>query len=97
VLPVEAVVWYSGKTRFSAGEFTFTRAADYVYGRPVGDKRQEVGGVYNTFAVLCEAHGIDMVGEGERDLLEIDNEESTARIRHKRRSKPDFAESALQH
>lgn len=65
-------------------------AVNYVYGRPVGDMRQEVGGVYNTLAVLCEAHGIDMVGEGERDLIEINNEESTTRIRMKRRTKPDF-------
>jgi hypothetical protein len=70
-------------------------AVKYVYGRPVGDKLQEVGGVYNTLAVLCAAHGIDMVGEGERDLLEIDNEEATRRIREKRMTKPDFAEVDL--
>ncbi len=67
-------------------------AVKYVYGRPVGDKKQEVGGVYTTLAVLCQAHGIDMVGEGERDLLEIDNAETTERIRVKRQTKPDFGE-----
>jgi hypothetical protein len=65
-------------------------AVNYVYGRPVGDKRQEVGGVYTTLAILCSAHNIDMVGEGERDLREIDNAETTGRIRMKREGKPDF-------
>jgi hypothetical protein len=67
-------------------------AVSYVYGRPAGDPRQEIGGVYNTLAVLCAAHNLDMVGEGERDLLEISDNESTRRIREKRQSKPDFAE-----
>lgn len=67
------------------------RAVDYVYGRPSGVTRQEVGGVYTTFALLCEAHGIDMVGEGERDLVEIDNPEKTEAIRVKRDKKPSFA------
>jgi NTP pyrophosphatase (non-canonical NTP hydrolase) len=65
-------------------------AVNYVYGRPVGDKRQEVGGVYTTLAILCSAHNIDMVNEGERDLREIDNAETTKRIRMKREGKPDF-------
>jgi hypothetical protein len=67
------------------------RAVDYVYGRPAGVTRQEVGGVYTTFALLCEAHGINMVGEGERDLMEIDNPEKTEAIRKKRDKKPSFA------
>jgi hypothetical protein len=70
-------------------------AVNYVYGRPVGDKRQEVGGVYTTLAILCSAHNIDMVGEGERDLREIDNAETTGRIRLKREGKPDFSEVDL--
>jgi hypothetical protein len=70
-------------------------AVDYVYNRPVGEKRQEVGGTYTTLALLCAANGIDMVAEGERDLLEIDNGETSARIREKRRTKPDFADYAL--
>ena len=75
-----------GMTRFEV-----ERALNYVYGRPVGEKRQEVGGVYTTFALLCHAHGIDMVAEGERDLMEIDNPEATERIRIKRDKKPSFA------
>lgn len=75
-----------GMTRFEV-----ERALDYVYGCPVGEKQQEVGGVYTTFALLCQAHGIDMVAEGERDLMEIDNPETTERIRIKRDKKPSFA------
>jgi hypothetical protein len=66
-------------------------AVAYVYNRPVGEVRQEVGGTYTTLALLCAANGIDMVAEGEKDLLEIDNDETSARIREKRRTKPDFA------
>lgn len=33
---------------------------DYVYGRPVGELSQEVGGVMVTLAALCTSHGIDM-------------------------------------
>ena len=65
-------------------------AVSYVYGRPVGEKRQEVGGAYTTLAALCAAHNIDMVSEGERDLLGIDNEKTTTNIRLKRQGKPDF-------
>jgi uncharacterized protein (DUF1499 family) len=71
-------------------------AVDYVFGRPIGDKRQEVGGVYTTLAMLCAADGIDMVGEGERDLLEIDNTETTKRIREKRMTKPDFGSGEIE-
>jgi hypothetical protein len=70
-------------------------AVAYVYNRPVGEKRQEVGGTYTTLALLCAANGIDMVAEGEKDLLEIDNDETSARIREKRRTKPDFSDYAL--
>lgn len=73
----------------------FLGAVDYVYGRPVGEKWQEVGGVYTTLALLCDAHFIDMVGAGERDLLEIDDEETTARIRAKRQKKPDFGSDCM--
>jgi len=41
---------------------------DYVYGRPVGEPEQEVGGVMNTLAALCLAHGMDMHECGETEL-----------------------------
>jgi hypothetical protein len=65
-------------------------AVNYVFSRPVGEKRQEVGGVYTTLALLCDANGIDMIGEGERDYMSISTTEVTERIRAKRMNKPDF-------
>lgn len=44
---------------------------DYVYGRPVGDLRQEVGGVMNTLAAFCTAHGIDLDGAAEAELARV--------------------------
>ena len=44
---------------------------DYVYGRPVGDINQEVGGVMVTLAAHCPAHGIDMDAEAKRELARI--------------------------
>lgn len=42
---------------------------DYVYGRPVGEKSQEVGGVLLTLSALCSAHGISMDAAGQTELL----------------------------
>lgn len=44
---------------------------DYVYGRPVGDKIQEIGGVMVTLAALCLAHGLNMHLAGEAELQRI--------------------------
>lgn len=44
---------------------------DYVYGRPVGEKHQEVGGVMVTLAALCLAQGLDMHDCGETELARI--------------------------
>ena len=59
---------------------------DYVYGRPIGERKQEVGGVMLTLAGLCSAQGIDMVKEGDTELdivwTKID------RIREKQKAKP---------
>jgi NTP pyrophosphatase (non-canonical NTP hydrolase) len=44
---------------------------DYVYGRPVGELKQEVGGVMVTLAALCLAHEIDMHECGETELARI--------------------------
>ncbi len=41
---------------------------DYVYGRPVGGRQQEVGGVMITLAALCLAQEIDMDDAAEREL-----------------------------
>jgi len=44
---------------------------EYVFGRPVGEPAQEVGGVMVTLAALCLAHGLDMHAEAETELARI--------------------------
>lgn len=41
---------------------------DYVFGRPVGELAQEVGGVNLTLTALCIAHRVDLVGASETEL-----------------------------
>lgn len=59
---------------------------DYVYGRPVGDKHQEVGGVMVTLAALCLAQGLDMHQAGETELARIWTK--VEKIRAKQAAKP---------
>jgi hypothetical protein len=59
---------------------------DYVYGRPVGDPFQEVGGVMNTLAALCLAQGLDMHQAGEAELNRVWTK--VAEIRAKQAAKP---------
>jgi hypothetical protein len=44
---------------------------DYVYGRPVGEPAQEVGGVMVTLAALCLANDLDMHAAAETELARI--------------------------
>jgi hypothetical protein len=44
---------------------------DYVYGRPVGEPAQEVGGVMVTLAALCLANALDLHQCGETELARI--------------------------
>ncbi|WP_202966745.1 hypothetical protein [Cupriavidus sp. IDO] len=59
---------------------------DYVYGRPVGEKHQEVGGVMVTLAALCLAQGLDMHAAGETELARIWTK--VEQIRAKQAAKP---------
>ena len=59
---------------------------DYVYGRPVGEKYQEVGGVMVTLAALCRAQELSMDGCGEAELDRIWVE--MANIKEKQAAKP---------
>lgn len=61
---------------------------DYVFGRPVGDPPQEVGGVMVTLAALCLANALDMHGAGEVELARISAPELVAKIRAKQAAKP---------
>mgnify|MGYP003385712531 CR=1 FL=1 len=44
---------------------------DYVFGRPVGEPNQEVGGVMVTLAALCHAHGLEMEACAEVELAKV--------------------------
>jgi hypothetical protein len=59
---------------------------DYVYGRPVGERFQEAGGVMITLAALCRAQGIDMHAAGEVELARIWT--LVEKIRAKQAAKP---------
>lgn len=59
---------------------------DYVFGRPVGEKTQESGGVSVTHAALCLAHGMDMHEAAEIELDRIWGK--VEQIRAKQAAKP---------
>lgn len=58
----------------------------YVYGRPAGERAQEVGGAFTTLAALCTAQGLDMRKCGEKELAR--SWERIELIRAKRAAKP---------
>jgi hypothetical protein len=59
---------------------------DYVYGRPVGEQTQEVGGVMVTLAALCLAQDMNMHDAGETELARI--WKKIGQIRAKQAAKP---------
>lgn len=59
-----------------------TQLADYVYGRPAGEPRQEVGGVMVTLAGLCVANDIEMDAAGERELERVHQRKEEIRKKH---------------
>lgn len=61
---------------------------DYVFGRPVGNPPQEVGGVMVTLAALCLASGLDMHEAGEVELARVNAPGLAAKIRAKQAAKP---------
>lgn len=62
---------------------------DYVYGRPVGDPKQEVGGVATTLAALGNAHAIDVNSAAITELARCWGKVED--IREKQRNKPTGA------
>ncbi|WP_287915913.1 Lar family restriction alleviation protein [Comamonas sp.] len=56
---------------------------DYVYGRPVGEPVQELGGVMVTLAALCFAHELDMAAGAEKELSRICDPVTMAKIKTK--------------
>ena len=59
---------------------------DYVYDRPVGELKQEIGGVMVTLAALCLASGVDMHECGEVELARVWT--MIEKIRAKQAAKP---------
>ena len=59
---------------------------DYVYNRPAGQPRQEVGGVMVTLAALCLANNINMHDAGETELSRVWGKKDA--IRAKQAGKP---------
>ena len=47
------------------------KLVDYVFGRPVGDPRQELGGAMVTLAALCFPNDLDMNEAGESELNRV--------------------------
>jgi NTP pyrophosphatase (non-canonical NTP hydrolase) len=62
------------------------RLVDYVFGRPVGELHQEVGGVMVTLAAFCSAHARDMDADGETELSRVHSK--IEQIREKQKRKP---------
>lgn len=60
----------------------------YVYGRPVGEIQQELGGAMVTLAALANAHGIsmDFAADNELDRARA----NIANIREKQKKKPKY-------
>jgi hypothetical protein len=64
---------------------------DYVYGRPVGEMHQEMGGVMVTLAALANAAGLKMARDGLAELDRINSPEIIDKIRRKQAAKPQFS------
>lgn len=64
------------------------KLVDYVFGRSIGERQQEVGGVMVTLAALCLAQQLDMHYAGELELARITQPEMVALIREKQKRKP---------
>lgn len=60
---------------------------EYVFGRPVGEPAQEVGGTMFTLAALCVANGLDMHREGDIELSRVSEPRMVAKLRAKRAGK----------
>lgn len=77
------LVQSTGCTRSEAHQLV-----DYVFGRSVGEPKQETGGVMVTLAALCRAQGLNMHEAGEVELQRISAPAMVEKIRAKQAAKP---------
>lgn len=63
------------------------KLVDYVYGREVGDPKQECGGVMVTLAALGTAHGLVVADCGENELVRCWNKIDLIRAKQARKIK----------
>lgn len=63
------------------------KLVDYVYGRPIGEPHQEIGGVVITLYALAAAQGMDVGTAGWDELARIDTPEVIEKIRLKQKQK----------
>lgn len=68
------------------------RLVTYVFSRPPGELKQEVGGVAVTFDALCSAHRLDRERCAEIELERIHG--LSDEIREKQRSKPSLGKKS---
>lgn len=59
---------------------------DYVFGRAIGDRPQEVGGVMVTLSALCSAHGLSLQTCAWDELIRVRSK--IDQIRAKQAAKP---------
>jgi hypothetical protein len=64
------------------------KLVDYVYGRPVGEIAQEVGGVSVTLAALCQANGVSWEAAAVDEYRRINTREAMLKIQQKQLTKP---------
>lgn len=60
---------------------------NYVFGRPVGEPAQEIGGVMVTLAAYCNVAGLSMQADGQAELDRINQPEVMGKIRAKQEAK----------
>lgn len=65
---------------------TAHKLIDYVFDRPKGEPKQELGGVMNTLAILSETNSMGMWEAAEQELTRCWND--IDKIREKQKGKP---------
>ena len=72
---------------------TAHKLVNYVFGRPKGEPKQELGGVMNTLAILSEINSMSMWEAAEEELSRCWN--SIEKIKDKQKLKPVYVQEPL--